>query len=146
MRSCLVVRSVLLILPALCVAHPEQPSSTLQEQIVAQERAELDSLKTGDMTAFAGFIAEDAVFLDAHGSASKAEVVKNSADVRLHEYTITGIKFVGLSPDSGLIVYHLAQTGTSHGKEFAAKINVSALWVKRAGRWVCVFSQETPAR
>jgi len=111
--------------------------------IVAQERAELDSLKTGDVTAFANFLADDAVLVDARGPAGKAEVLKHTSDFRLHDYTMSDIRFVPLSADSGLIVYNIAERGTSHGKEFTAKVHVSALWAKRAGKWVCVFGQET---
>jgi ketosteroid isomerase-like protein len=114
--------------------------------IVAKERAELDSLKTGDMTAFANFLADDAVLVDARGPAGKAEVLKHTSDFRLHEYTMSDIRFVPLSADSGLIVYSIAESGTSHGKEFTAKVHVSALWAKRSGKWVCVFGQESAAR
>jgi len=121
-------------------------NDALREEIIAQERAELESLKTGDMAAFANFLAEDAVFVDALGAAGKAAVVKNTAGFRLREYTMTDVRFVALAADSGLIAYRMAETGTSHGKEFTAKVYVSALWLKRAGRWVCVFSQETAAK
>jgi len=120
--------------------------ATLREQIVAQERAELDSLKRGDLTAFAALLADDAVFVDAHGAAGKAEVVKHTAGFRLHEYSMTDVKFVPLSSDSGLVIYTISETGNSHGVEFAAKVHVSAVWLKRDGRWMCVFSQETAAR
>jgi len=118
----------------------------LREEIVAQERAELDSLKTGDTTAFANSLADDAVFVDAQGAAGKAEVVKNTAGFRLREYSMTDVRFVALSADSGLIAYRMAETGTSHGKEFTAKVYVSALWLKRGEKWMCVFSQETAAK
>ena len=48
-------------------------ADSFRDQIVAQERAELDSLKTGDMTAFANLLADDAVFVDARGADGKAE-------------------------------------------------------------------------
>ncbi len=118
----------------------------LREEIVAQERAELDSLKTGDTTAFANFLADDAVLVDAQGAAGKAEVVKNTAGFRLREYSMTDVRFVALSADSGLIAYRMAETETSHGKEFTAKVYVSALWLKRGEKWMCVFSQETAAK
>jgi ketosteroid isomerase-like protein len=132
--------------PASPQALPQAPPQVLKDEIVAQERAELDSLKTGDMTAFANFLADDAVFVDAAGSAGKPDVVKNTAGFRLRDYAITNLKFVALSADSGLIAYQLTESGTSHGKEFSANVNVSALWLKRGGRWVCKFSQETPAK
>jgi len=131
---------------AVALGHAQQKGSALQEAIVAQERSELDSLKSGDLAAFASFVAEDAVFVDASGSASKADVVKNVANFRLHEYAMSDIRFVPLSADEGLIVYRIAESGTSHGKEFTLNVNVSALWVKRAAKWVCVFSQETTAK
>jgi ketosteroid isomerase-like protein len=113
---------------------------------VAQERAGLDSLKTGDLAAFAASAAEDAVFVDAHGPATKAEVLQHTAEFRLRDYTMDDIKFVPLSADSGLIVYTLTETGTSHGKEFAARVYVSSVWLTRGGKWMCVLSQETAAK
>jgi hypothetical protein len=59
---------------------------------------------------------------------------------------MTDVRFVALSADSGLIVYRIAETGTSHGREFAARVLVSSLWAKRGGKWMCVFSQETAAK
>jgi len=141
-------RGVLLILLAVGLGRAQQaePTPTLQEEVVAQERAGLDALKIGDLTAFANSLPDDAVFVDAHGAAGKDEVVKNVAGFRLTEYTMTDVRFVALSADSGLIVYRLAESGTSHGKEFAAKVHVSSLWLRRGGKWMCVFSQETGAR
>jgi len=64
---------------------PGQQAQTgpLRDQIVAAERAELDALKSGDHAAFAALIADEAVFVDAAGAASKAELVKHVADFRL---------------------------------------------------------------
>jgi ketosteroid isomerase-like protein len=132
----------LLALFTLAFGHAQ----SLQEQIVAQERAELDSLKSGDLNAFAGFLSDDAVFVDSHGPAGKAEVVKNTAVFRLREYTMTGIRFVPLSADSGLIAYTLNENVASHGKEFSLIVQASALWMKRNGRWVCLFSQESATK
>ncbi|MGA2038887.1 MAG: nuclear transport factor 2 family protein [Bryobacteraceae bacterium] len=132
--------------PAAGRAGASSPADPLREQIVAQERAGLDALKTGDLAAFAASTADEAVFVDAHGPATKAEVIEHTAEFRLHEYTMADVRFVPLSADSGLIVYTLTESGTSHGKEFAARVHVSSVWLKRGGKWQCVFSQETAAR
>jgi ketosteroid isomerase-like protein len=153
--------SLILLTAALGYAQPQKPipsapgagqasagsqRDSLEQQIVAQERAGLDALKTGDLTTFAASTADDAIFVDAHGPASKTEVVVHTAEFRLHEYTMDDVRFVPVSAESGLIVYTLTESGTSHGKEFSAKVYVSALWLKRRGRWVCAFSQETAAK
>jgi len=119
---------------------------SFRDLIVAQERAELDALKSGDVETFGNLIADDAVFLNAGGPAGKTLVVQHSSVVRLHDYTMSDVQVISVSPIAGLIVYKLDETGASHGKEFTASIHASALWVKRGDRWQCVFSQETPVR
>ena len=118
----------------------------MKEEIVAQERAGLGALKTGDIAAFGDTIAEDAVFVDASGPAGKAQVVKNVAGFRVKEFTMSDIRFVALSADTGLVVYLMDEAGTTHGKEFSAKVHVASVWSKKSGKWLCEFSQETGAR
>jgi hypothetical protein len=125
----------------------KQPSDeSLRQLIVAKETQGLEDLKSGDLKEFAESTSDEAVFVDAHGAASKAEVVEHTAQFRLTEYSMDDVRFMRISEDSGLIVYTLTEKGTSHGKEFAAKVYVSSLWAKRAGKWVCLFSQETAAK
>jgi hypothetical protein len=121
-------------------------SNSLQENVVAKERQELDSLKTGKLDVFADLIADDALFVDGRGTAGKADVVRHAAEFKLVEYSIEGVKFVPLSSNSGVIAYKLTEKGNSHGKDFAAQVYASAVWTQRKGKWVCLFSQETAAR
>ncbi len=55
------MKPVLLFLLTAALGHPQEPKSSIRETIMAQERAELDSLKTGNTAAFAGLLADDAV-------------------------------------------------------------------------------------
>lgn len=146
----IVLLSALLLIPA-AAGWPRWPAAappddSLQQQIVAKEREELDTLKSGDRQAFANLIADEAIFLDPSGSASKAEVVEHTAEFRLTDYTMDAIKFVPVSPTSGMLIYRIVEGGSSHGRDFSATVYVSALWTKRGNRWVCLFSQETPSR
>jgi len=119
---------------------------SLEDQIVSKEREELDTLKSGNLEQFAALLAEDAVFVDARGPAAKSEIVKNTAEFRLSDYSMEGVRFVLVSADSGLIAYKITESGVSHGRQFSATVFVSALWARRAGKWVCLFSQETAAK
>jgi ketosteroid isomerase-like protein len=153
-------RLILLLLAAFGYAQAPQPqpakrarqlnaassSDKLRDQIVAQERAGLDALKTGDLTAFAASTADDAIFVDARGPATKVEVMEHTAAFRLHDYTMTDIRFLPLTVESGLIVYTVVENGTSHGRDFTARVHVSSLWRKQGGSWLCEFSQETEAK
>ena len=118
----------------------------MRDEIVAQERAGLEALKIGDIAAFGASMAEDAVFVDASGPAGKAQVVKNVAGFRLLDFTMADLRFVPLSADTGLLVYTLQESGTTHGKEFSARVHVASVWSKHSGKWLCEFSQETAAK
>jgi ketosteroid isomerase-like protein len=118
----------------------------LKQQIVSKERQGLDALKTGDLSIFANLTADDAVFVDDHGPAGKAQVLQNTVQFRLTDYTMDNVKFVEISKDSGLISYELLEKGNSHGNIFSAHVYVSSVWAERAGKWVCLFSQETAAK
>jgi ketosteroid isomerase-like protein len=148
MTNSRMARLVLLGLLTVFLGSAQQGVSTdaLRDEIVAQERAGLDALKTGDLTAFANSTADDAVFVDAAGPASKEQVMKNVGGFRLSDYSMSDVRFVALLADSGMIVYRIAETGTSHGREFTAKAIVSSLWVRRGGKWMCMFSQETATK
>jgi ketosteroid isomerase-like protein len=126
--------------------QPAQEQDALRQRIVSKEREELEAVKRGDSAAFASLIADDAVFVDPRGTAGKAEVVKNTAEFKLLEYAMDDIKFVPVSPISGVVAYRLTEKGVAHGHEFSGQVHASALWVQRDGTWLCVFSQETPAR
>jgi hypothetical protein len=121
-------------------------SDALEQQIVAKEREGLDALKTGNVEIFANLTAEEAVFVDAAGLATKAEVMKNVAGFTLTDYSTEDVRFVPLSKASGLISYKIHEKGVSHGHEFTAQAYVSSIWAQRAGKWFCLFSQETAAR
>jgi len=141
----------LLIVLGLCINSAKRSAlfaaeNSVQEQIVAKERQELDALKSGDEEVFANLLADDALFLDPRGTGTKVEVVSHIADFRLEEYSMEDIKFVPLSATSGLIAYKLTEKGRAHGEEFSAKAYASAIWTKRGDKWLCIFSQETPTR
>ncbi len=120
--------------------------SSMQEKVAAKEREGLEALKTGDIAHFGELTEEDAVFVDPHGIAGKAEVMRNVAGFRLTDFTIEDLKFLRLSDKAGLISYKVTETGVTHGKEFTAIVFVSSIWAERGGKWLCEFSQETAAR
>ncbi len=66
---------VLLVLLTIALGLAQAPKKALQDEIVTHERAELDSLKTGDMATFGNLLAEDAVYVDNLVTAGKAQVV-----------------------------------------------------------------------
>jgi hypothetical protein len=120
---------LLLLIPVLAEGQPVQ-ETTLRDQVVASQRAELDGLRAGNIAAFTDLNADEAVFVNAAGPAPKSRVVKNMAEFRL------SASFRSRQALS-LIVYQAAETGTSHGKNFSANVLISATWAQRNSRCVC---------
>jgi Domain of unknown function (DUF4440) len=124
-------------------ASASQAQDLMREQIISKEREGMDALKTGNLTLFANLTADDAVFVDDHGIAGKTEVVQNTSQFKLTDYRMDNVKFVTISANSGLISYEMLEKGTSHGKDFSAHVFVSSVWIERADKWYCLFSQES---
>jgi hypothetical protein len=124
------------------VGLAQQPSG-LQKQIVSMEAEGLDCLKSGDLKHFGDLTADDAIFLDDHGPADKATVLKNVTNFKLLDYSMENIQFRQLTRSSGLITYKIHEHGRSHGYEFHAAAYVTSIWARRGRSWVCTFSQET---
>ncbi|MFZ0298310.1 MAG: nuclear transport factor 2 family protein [Candidatus Sulfotelmatobacter sp.] len=125
------------------LADSKSDENAMERQIIAKEREGLDALKTGDLDRFGNLTADEAVLVDAHGPASKAQVLKNVAGFTLTEYSMEDVRFVRISPETGLISYKITETGISHGREFTAQAYVSSVWTERGNKWLCLFSQET---
>jgi ketosteroid isomerase-like protein len=126
-------------------SFPPEPTS-LQHEIVVKEREELNCLKNSDVQCFADLIADNAVFLDPHGAATKQEVVSHITGLKLTDFTMADVRYVPLGARTGLIAYTLTEKGNANGQNFSKKMFVSAVWAERDGKWLCLFSQETPAR
>ena len=139
---------ILALIGVFCIGISAQTPAgdLLQQQIVQKEREELDALKNGDTQAFAALLAEEAVFLNSRGPSTKPEVVKHIADFKLLDYSIEDLRFVPVGSRTGLIIYKLTEKIAGQGREFTTQVRVSALWTERDGKWVCLFSQETPAK
>ena len=121
-------------------------NTSIEQQIVAKEREGLEALKAGDVAHFGDLTADDAIFVDAQGPATKSQVMQNVVGFKLTDYSIENVRFAQISPNSGLMAYKITEKGLSHGKEFAAQVYVSSIWIQRESKWLCLFSQETAAR
>jgi len=129
-------------------ALPQMPMNggdVNRDEILAQERAGLEALKSGDVAKVGAALTDDAVFVDANGILRKPELLKMLGDVKLKDYTMSDVRFVPVSPDNGVVSYTLTENGTRQGHAFSAKVYVSSAWVRNGRQFQCVFSQKTLA-
>jgi hypothetical protein len=148
-RSALLMLAILSLFSSLSLMRSKASGSedaSMEQQIVAKEREGLEALKAGDVGHFGDLTADGAIFVDAQGPATKAQIMQNVVGFKLTDYTIENVRFAQISPNSGLIAYKITEKGLSHGKEFTAQAYVSSIWIERETKWLCLFSQETAAR
>jgi Domain of unknown function (DUF4440) len=143
---CLLQSDTLRSAAALTITKNMQGTPTLEERVVALERKELDAIKAGNIHLISDLLADDAVFINSRGFGDKALVVKNTSEFKLIEHSMADVRFVPLTVNSGLIAYKLTEKGEAQGQEISGQVYAAAIWAERGGKWVCLFSQETPAK
>ena len=148
--TCLMVAAmvVLGVCTSFLTAQTAMPAaeSPLEEQILSKEREGLEALKAGNLQRFAALTSDEAVLVDDHGPATKAQVMQNVANFKLTDFSIEDVHFVPIAADTGLISYKITESGNSHGHPFSAQAYISSVWTRRGSDWVCLFSQETGVR
>lgn len=117
-------------------------------ELVELESKVWDALRRGDAATDARLLAEDFLgvypsgFADRSDHAAQLENGPTVADFELHD-----ARLMVLSETDVLLAYraewHRLRNGTRGDHE---TMYVSSLWSRRAGRWVNVFSQDSPAQ
>lgn len=108
------------------------------------ETAVWQALVDGDLAADAALLAEDFVGLTPTGFSDRADHLAGiSAGPTVAAFDLSEARVVTVSDGAHLLlyraVYERVDTPGSSDSMF-----VASLWCRRAGRWVNVFSQDTP--
>jgi len=114
-------------------------------QLVALETEVWDALVRGDAATDERLLAVDFVGLYPTGYADRADHVGQLAGgPTVASYSLTEARMLTVSGSAALLMYQAEYTRV--GRDRTPEVMyVSSLWVDRGGRWVNVFSQDTPA-
>jgi len=118
----------------------------LEASLMKMEKSAWDAFGKGDSKFFQTFLTEDALIGGGNGFQSKAESIKaiGAKPCDLKSYDFSNFKVTMLSPTAALVTYSATQDATCGGQPIPAKTNVSTIYVKRNGKWLGFFHQETP--
>ncbi len=104
-----------------------------------------DAFKTGHPEPIKALMTADHVAVTPWaGTQTPDEQVKTLPDLKLSEYATGKMTVRLLGPDAALVTYSLTLKGTFKGKDVPAKNFASAVWVKKDGKWLEAYYQETP--
>jgi len=119
-----------------------------ESDISAQERALWDAIRSKNWDAFAAPLAEDQFYVGPGMVADKAQTVEMVKKLNLTDFTLSDWRMVRLDDDAAVITYTATARGDYAGQPLPADHmeRDSSVWVRRGGRWVAVFHQESVAQ
>jgi hypothetical protein len=109
---------------------------------VAKEKEVWDALKRKDFDHFASLLTDDAVEVEPDGVYDKAGSVKGVSQLDFSSASLSDFKVVKLDDDASLVTYMVKGSAPAFGPEGERH---STIWINRAGKWLAVFHQGTPA-
>lgn len=96
---------------------------------------------------FDEYLTGDSIDLGSTHNRGKTDIVKEitSHSCKVTSFSLSGFAYLWLDANSLIITYTGMQEGSCNGNKLPAKVNASSVWVKRGGKWMNPFHQESPA-
>src|SRR5262245_16931322 len=99
----------------------------------------------GAREALQGLMTEDHVSIMTYTHSSNArDLLKSLSDYNFSKYKISEQRVKFLTREVAIASHHATIDGTYKGKEVPSPVHVTTLWLKRRGKWLQAFYQETP--
>ena len=137
------------ILSVLLVSLPAtaQPPADLLATLGKLERDSWEAMKRQDASFFKTFMADDFKGVFADGQAvTKKDFVEALSAYKLTAYDMGEPELLPVGADAAFVLYKVGYEGTFQGEKVKVTgARASSLYVKRGGRWVELFYQETAA-
>lgn len=125
---------------------PAKGKSSIEEMLIAREKEILELIKKKDIQGFAANLADDQLYVNDKGVHTKAQTVKSVAEGTLLEFALDDWKVLMVNKDTALLTYRVTSKGIVNGQEASGVTRESTLWVKRGGKWLAVFHQDTTVK
>ena len=159
MRDCLVFVCLLGLSSLASAETPPAPSKAgeshpfgsvsddpaLKDIFQAKIKAEWDAIKNKDKKAYGELLADDyqGVEVDNQGERTKLQALNEMANGNVSNYTLWGFKLIPLGPDAAFVIYEVTLQFPPKSVVRFSRVYVTALWVKRGGKWQELHYQET---
>lgn len=120
--------------------------NSVDAQLIALEKRAWEEWKNKNGSFYKTLLIDEAVNVTAEGVADKSQIIKNvSSGCEVKSFSLDNIKVIMLDKDAAILTYTAMQDGVCGGKTIPAKVLASSVYVKRGGKWLNAFYQETPA-
>ena len=124
----------------------EGPKS-LESELVGNEQRIADSEKNKDQSFLAEALADNFIYVAYNGLVlTKDKIVQSLKFLDISNYQMENFKLRSLDENSAVLTYDLIIEGAIGGRELPHRQYASSVWVRKAGHWIMVLHQETPAK
>jgi hypothetical protein len=132
----------LLFAIAVVAAHSQ---TGLESELLKREQGAWNAFSKGDSKYFANLVADDAVIFNGEAFVDKSATVAGIAarPCEFKSYSFSGFKVTRLDAATALVTYNADQSKVCSGRVQPAKVAATTLYVKRKGKWMAAFHQET---
>jgi hypothetical protein len=134
------------VVPAAASAQAQTPGDApLLAELTALERASWEATVRDDKEFFRGYMAPEFKGFFADGTvAGREEFLRTMDDFHLVTYSMGDVSMMRINADAALVLYRASFEGVHKGKRLAqTTVESSSLYVRRDGKWLEVFYQET---
>lgn len=147
MRSVMLLPCLLLVtvLQLSVAAQNSANDAKLLTELTKLERDSWEATMKDDKEFFRTYCAPEAKFFFADGSAaSRDDLLRNLDDFHLTKYSMSEVSMLRVNEDSAMIIYRVSYEGVHKTKkEQFTDVESSSLYVRRDGKWLEIFYQET---
>lgn len=120
--------------------------SSIEAQLIALEKQADEAWKKKNGEFYQALLSEDAVSVGSDGTYNKSQIVKAISGSRceIKSSSMDNFKLVMLDKNTALLTYKTTQNGSCDEKPIPPEVWASTVFVKRGGKWLAAFHQETP--
>lgn len=141
---CMLALAVLVPVAPLCAQNNQAAENALK----TKEQAGWQAWKDKDPKPFAEMVPDDVVNVaDGMVERGKQQMLKDlsAGTCTVNSFSLSDFSFLWVDKDAVVLTYTATQDATCAGKKQPGKVIASSLWVKKGGKWLSPFHQETPA-
>ena len=116
-----------------------------EANFMAMEKQAWDAFGKGDGKFFETFLADEGMVGTDAGFSSKAQTVKDisTKPCELKSYEFSNFKVTMIDKNTALATYRVLQDGVCAGQPMPKNVIASSIYVKRKGKWMAMFHQES---
>ena len=120
----------------------------LEKTLVSLEKASWEAWKNRDPAFFSNFLSNDHLEIHTGGPVNKETVLSTVATPAcvVQSYSVDKFQLLRLNDDAAALVYFARQDTVCGGKPVPSPAWATSVYVRRDGRWLNVFYQQTPVK